>query len=145
MHSSKRLSATVQPLQDQLNGHTEELKYLMHIDDMRIYHQAAVNVRDWVKQERSRQQSPQECLKGKVESPETFWKDLTEFIDYVHRAMHLGYQADQGVATKATEDFLKLKSVHMRGEHGHITPDNFQGIADRVLEFNRKHCSGPRS
>lgn len=111
-------------LQDQLNGHTEELKYLRHMDDMRIYRQAAVNVRDWVrarlKQKRSRQQSRLEFLKDMVESPKTFWKDLTEFIDYAHRVMHLGYKAD-----------------------GHITPNNIQGIASRILEFNREHCSGP--
>ena len=141
------LKGVKEELQDQLNGHTEELKYLMHIDDMRIYRQAAVNVRDWVRarleQKRSHQQSRLEFLKDMVESPKTFWKDLTEFIDYAHRDMHLGYKADQAGAMKATEDFPKLKSVHMRGEHGHITPNNIQGIASRILEFNREHCSGP--
>jgi hypothetical protein len=127
------LNGLKEELQDELNGHTEEqLKYLMHMDDMRIYRQAAVNVRDWVnaRRKRSRRQSPQEVLKEVVESPETFWKDLTEFIDHAHRVMHLGYEAYR---VDAMEAFPRLESV---------APDDVQGIAGRILEFNRKHCAG---
>lgn len=103
--AAEAAAEAVKPFQAQLDGHTDELKYLRHIDDIRICLQEAVNVRDWVdnqvdpkkelKESEKLAQARLKCLMGKVESPEIFWEDMQEFISYAHRAMHVGYKGPE--------------------------------------------------